>query len=197
MSTLAERIAHILALDPDAGAIEYDGRWTRWGEVAAIAETIDRIATDAGCGEGAAIGLLMHNRPALVGALLGVVGAERCAVTLSPHRRGAPGRRPAQTRTADRRRRCLGVAGRPAAIGVRRRGTLGVAVGPEGAERVPGLEALGAGPHREAMPGVAVEMLTSGTTGAPKRVELRAAAIQQSLLGSKHYESKADGDAHP
>ena len=38
------------------------------------------------------------------------------------------------------------------------------------------------------LPGIAVQMLTSGTTGAPKRVDLSLRAIEHSLLGAKHYE---------
>ena len=53
---------------------------------------------------------------------------------------------------------------------------------------VAGLEQPGDGPHHDPLPGIAVEMLTSGTTGPPKRVRLGYAALQRSLLGAAHYE---------
>ena len=41
-------------------------------------------------------------------------------------------------------------------------------------------------------PGVAVEMLTSGTTGPPKRVPLTYEMLSRVLDGAKHYERNAD-----
>jgi len=42
-------------------------------------------------------------------------------------------------------------------------------------------------------PGVAVRMLTSGTTGTPKRVDLTYRALEQSLASAVHYESAPGG----
>jgi len=58
---------------------------------------------------------------------------------------------------------------------------------------VAGHERPGAGPHHDALPGIAIEMLTSGTTGPPKRVRLGYAALQRSLLGAAHYERAKHG----
>ena len=41
-------------------------------------------------------------------------------------------------------------------------------------------------------PGVAVRMLTSGTTGPPKRVDLSYRMLERVLVGAKHYESNRD-----
>src|SRR5690606_28344224 len=38
------------------------------------------------------------------------------------------------------------------------------------------------------LPGVAVRMLTSGTTGPPKRVELRYSVLGKVMADAKHYE---------
>ena len=43
-------------------------------------------------------------------------------------------------------------------------------------------------------PGVAVEMLTSGTTGPPKRVPLTYDTFTTVLVGAKHYEKNAAND---
>jgi acyl-coenzyme A synthetase/AMP-(fatty) acid ligase len=43
-------------------------------------------------------------------------------------------------------------------------------------------------------PGVAVEMLTSGTTGPPKRIPLTYRTFETVLAGAKHYESRRDLD---
>ncbi|HEY7070053.1 MAG TPA: AMP-binding protein [Acidimicrobiales bacterium] len=41
-------------------------------------------------------------------------------------------------------------------------------------------------------PGVAVRMLTSGTTGPPRRVDLTYETFERVLVGAKHYESNKD-----
>src|SRR5262249_38598671 len=43
-----------------------------------------------------------------------------------------------------------------------------------------------------ARPAVAVRMLTSGTTGPPKRVDLGYDTLERVLVGAKHYESNRD-----
>ena len=58
-----------------------------------------------------------------------------------------------------------------------------------------GLEAPGPGPHHPPLPGVAVQMLTSGTTGPPKRIALRLEALEESLASAARYESKGDPEA--
>ncbi len=46
-----------------------------------------------------------------------------------------------------------------------------------------------AGAEKPYAPGVAVEMLTSGTTGPPKRIPLTYETLWRVLVGAKHYES--------
>src|SRR4030095_4242960 len=47
---------------------------------------------------------------------------------------------------------------------------------------------------RPTRPGVAVQMLTSGTTGAPKRIDLPYEMLARPLADAKHYESKRDAE---
>ena len=35
MTELSERIGAVLAIDPSAPAVEFDGRWSTWGDLAA------------------------------------------------------------------------------------------------------------------------------------------------------------------
>jgi len=53
--------------------------------------------------------------------------------------------------------------------------------------------ALAKSAGRPIRPGVAVQMLTSGTTGPPKRVDLSYEMFARSLSGAKHYESNREG----
>ncbi len=192
---LADRIRAVLALDPAAGAIEFEGRWHSFGELRAIAEALERALGAAGIGDEAPVGCLLRNHPALIGAALGLLAAQRCIATLNPHQGDAvlggeieALRLPAVVGWRDEWQRPALVAAARAA------GSLGLELtGDAGAplRAVPGLERRGPGPSRGPLPGVAIEMLTSGTTGPPKRIPLLRAALEQSIAAALHYEGRA------
>ena len=78
---LGRRIADVLDLQPDAPAIEYDGRWLSWGQ---IAETAHRIGSlDVAQLE---VGILLRNTPAHVAAFLGVLMGGGTVVVINPSR---------------------------------------------------------------------------------------------------------------
>ena len=79
---LGERIAGIVGLDPSRPAIEFAGGWRTWGELAAtIAATAEHVPEP-----GFEVGVILRNRPAPVGFLLGVLRAGGCVVTINPQR---------------------------------------------------------------------------------------------------------------
>jgi acyl-CoA synthetase (AMP-forming)/AMP-acid ligase II len=182
-SALGERIGAVVAVDPAADALEFSGTWRTWGELGA---TVDSVA-DAGIGPGVQVGILLRNRPASVGLLLGVLHAGGCVVTVNPDR----GQRRTQEDLASLD--LPFIAGEaddveryvpdPSAATRVTTEDLGVAVtvspGPQGA-RV------------DTKPGTAVKMLTSGTTGPPKRIDLSYATLERVLVGAKHYERARD-----
>jgi acyl-CoA synthetase (AMP-forming)/AMP-acid ligase II len=197
--SLSQRIREVLALDPAAGAIEFEGRWHSWGELAEIARALDAELTAADLGAGTPVGMFLRNEPALIGAALGALISERCVVTLNPHQGDA---KLAADLRGLRLAAIVGVAedwDRPE-VRAAADGALGLVLTRRpGAPlaRAAGLEKPGAGPHRENAPGTAIEMLTSGTTGAPKRVQLGYAALEESLLGAGEHYEKNRGDARP
>jgi acyl-CoA synthetase (AMP-forming)/AMP-acid ligase II len=181
---LGERIAAVLALDPSAPALEFGGRWRTWGELAASAASV------AGAlGAGTRVGVLLRNRPASVAFVLGALRAGACVVAIDPGR------------GAERVRReipALGlsfIAGEPEDLadlagddaGATRLSARDVGAGVEIATaKEPAAASL--------RPGVAVQMLTSGTTGPPKRIDLPYEMLARSLAGAKHYESKREAE---
>jgi acyl-CoA synthetase (AMP-forming)/AMP-acid ligase II len=184
-SELSERIAAVLAVDPGAPAIEFEGSWRSWGDVA---DTVARVGAVVER-PGTQVGVLLRNRPASVGLLLGVLRAGGCLVTINP------GRGEERTRE-DIAALGLGVlAGEPddlARLVPAGSGATTVAVS-ELAEPFavnPGVASGGVGV--DVRTGVAVRMLTSGTTGAPKRVDLGYEMLERVLVGAKHYESSRD-----
>lgn len=198
---IAERIREVLRIDPPAGAIEFEGTWHLWSEMSAILADLDHELNRAGLGPGTPVGVALRNRPCLVGALAGLLATRRCVVTINPHQGTAKLaadvrtlRVPAVVAHRNDWERAEMVAAAADA------GTLGLALTETPARpvtRVRGLEQRGEGPHHERLPGIAVEMLTSGTTGPPKRVRLSYDALDESLLGAEHYERGKVRDQKP
>jgi len=179
---LGDRIAAVLALDPDAHAIESGGRWRSWGELAA---TVESVAAELRAGT--RIGVLLRNRPAQVAMLLGALRAGACVVAIDPQR----GRERVRREIASLDLPCI--AGAPE--------DLASLVAPEVAATALAASDVGGAVERvrdaqpcdrPARPGVAVQMLTSGTTGPPKRIDLSYEMLARSLSGAKHYETKRD-----
>lgn len=183
-SSLSDRIDAVLRLDPEVGAIEFDGAWRSWGELAA---TVDAVAVEL-AEPGTQVGLVLRNRPSSIGLLLGVLRAGGCAVAINPDR------------GLDRTRADVGALDLPYVAGE-----------PEDVERFVPADARATrittddlGPNRLTLrppgdarfqpvrEGTAVRMLTSGTTGPPKRVDLSYATLERVLVGAKHYEANRD-----
>ena len=191
---LSARIRAILTLDPAAPAIEYQGVWTDWRAIADVATGVESRLRSAGLDEGSPVGLVLRNHPAMVAALLGVILANGCVVTINAAH-GDAGfaadiqelRLPAVI--------ALGADWQRPGIAAAATGSLGIEVGtdPSLVETVAGLDHLGHGPFRQEPAGIAVEMLTSGTTGPPKRIPLSYKAFEHTVTAaSVHYGSGAD-----
>jgi acyl-CoA synthetase (AMP-forming)/AMP-acid ligase II len=182
---LAQRIADVLAVDPDAPAIEFEGSWSTWGELADTARQAAALVDRPG----AQVGIILRNRPASIGLLLGVLSADGCVVTINP------GRGRDRTRDDIASLTVAVLAGEAddvadlvpdglrattaAASALGRPLTVTAAVSPPDADRGD-------------RPETAVRMLTSGTTGPPKRVDLSYRMLERVLVGAKHYESNRD-----
>jgi len=171
---LSERIRAVAALDPEAPFLEFEGGWRTWGD---LGSTVEQVAAQVP-EPGAPVGVLLRNRPAPVGLLLGVLGAGACAIAINPDRP-----------LDDEARTLRLVVGEPADLarfdGAATRAAtadLGHPVTVTPADRA----TPGGPPCR---PGVAVRMLTSGTTGPPKRIDLSYQTLERVLVGAKHYES--------
>ena len=201
---LADRIRAVLDLDPDADAVQYQGSWHSWRELRAVADAVDRALDECGSGADARVGMLLRNHPTMVGAMLGVVCGHRCIVTVNPHQ--GDGKLLAE----------LGTLRLPVLVGLdvdwsraglrdacSELGMVAISVDgerPDPAEPVAGLDHIGPGDHDRARPGIAVEMLTSGTTGPPKRIPLAYDAFERTIMAAgRHYKQGATeaGEAGP
>ena len=193
MSALADRIRAVLAIDPTAPAVEFAGRWYSWGDLATAVDDVEQALGKVGGGAGSPVGLLLTNQPTSLGLLLGVLAADACAVTLNPHLGEERVRGDLESLTL------AFLAGDVDDV----RSTVVRSVHSGPSCPVLSLRDLGAPPEWElpahvgrAAPvdGVAVRMLTSGTTGPPKRVDLSYTMLERVMVGAKHYEANARDD---
>lgn len=169
MHPLSRRIAEVLDLQPDAPAIEYDGRWLSWHQIDVAARCISSLTGQL------QVGMLLRNRPRHVAAFLGVLLGGGTVVTINP------------SRGDDRTRADIAELRLPFILGDSEDltslvgetpGTASVSISDifdwadDTAIRDPGVA-----------PDVAVRMLTSGTTGPPRRVDLTYDMLARSVMG--------------
>ncbi|WP_024441854.1 class I adenylate-forming enzyme family protein [Mycobacterium sp. UM_WGJ] len=170
---LSRRIAAVLDLAPEEPALQYDGRWYSWSQLGALTQRIAELTP-----AGARVGILLRNRPPQVAALLGVLLAGGCVVVINP------------SRGDDRTRSEIDALELPVIIGqaddlaalvtATPRTTL---VTVSDLAEAPQVTVADEPPSDPGRPGVAVWMLTSGTTGPPKRVDLRYDMLAHSVIG--------------
>ena len=177
---LRRRIADVLDLAPDASAIECDGSWFTYGDLATLARRIEAVVGDRG-----QVGMVLRNRPAHIAAFLGVLLAGGTVVVINP------------SRGDDRTTADIAALDLPVIIG----GTddLAKVVGGQSGSTVVSISTLDAEPdllntgdgRNDARPDVAVRMLTSGTTGPPKRIDLTYDMLAHSVMGPAPERSPA------
>jgi len=189
MALITDKLGAIMALDPSRAEIDFEGRDYSWGDIARNVRAIEQLLDAMGLPAETRIGVLLRNRPGHLAAIMAVLSTERCLVSLNPalpddklyadvEGLGLPVLIADET---DIERSGFGAS-------IARAGSAVIAIGPrlEGVRLLPGHEA----PQNEILtsPGVAIEMLTSGTTGAPKRVPLTRQSFDASLSGFTAYE---------
>jgi acyl-CoA synthetase (AMP-forming)/AMP-acid ligase II len=175
--SLTQRIADALRLAPDSPAIEYEGHWSTWGGLAAHVQRIEVLVAHHG-GTHPQVGVLLRNTPAHVATFLGVLLAGATLVVINP------------ARGDDRIRADIAALRLPIVIGTA--DDVAALVTPSDTTTVVVLSHLSEPPTvtpahapaaSEGRPGVAVRMLTSGTTGPPKRIDLTYDMLARSVLG--------------
>jgi acyl-CoA synthetase (AMP-forming)/AMP-acid ligase II len=174
---LSRRIADVLSLQPDAPAIEFEGQWHSWRQVSDVSRRIGALTQP-----GAEVGMLLRNRPAHVAGLLGVLRTGGCVVVINP------------SRGDDRIRADLSALRLPLVVG--EPDDVAQLVAPSAGTTVVSISDLESQPlvspdERAAAgrPGVAVRMLTSGTTGPPKRIDLTYDMLARSVMGAEPEQS--------
>jgi long-chain acyl-CoA synthetase len=169
-SLMRRRIRAVLALDPTATALTFGGRtfpWSFYSDAITVLES--SLAGHPGADR---IGIVLRNRPGPLAALIAAIGTGREVVTLSPHLGDSGLAQDIVELAPDAivaededwaRVAVLAAAETAGAVALR-----------AGSDRALAAQPVGWSPNpaRRHPRDVAVLMMTSGTTGHPKRVEL-------------------------
>lgn len=143
----------------------------------------------------------MRYSPNLYATIVGIVSSDRCVVTINAllvDQKLVEDVRRLRTsvivaeRTDWERPGLLEAAREMGCMAVQLTRVLGSAV-----QLIAGLERPAGENLRPAEPGVAVEMLTSGTTGTPKRIPLTLEGLEKSLIGAMVYDRDRKPDDLP
>jgi long-chain acyl-CoA synthetase len=180
---LAQQIQARLDLDPQAIAVESHGAEYSWAHLARVYRAVDDALTRAGLGAGAPVGFVGRSNVTTLGAVLGLLGSERSIIAIHP------------LQSAESMARELAMLKLPAIVAPRdlwvgplletahTSGALAVGL----VEDHLSIEVMSAPAHierekfRPDQPEVAVEILSSGTTGKPKRIAITHRQLQNTL----------------
>jgi acyl-CoA synthetase (AMP-forming)/AMP-acid ligase II len=198
-SLLSRRICQTVRLDPTAPALFFDGLTFSWSFYAdAVADLGSLLAAYPAARR---VGIVLRNRPGPLAALIATLGTGREMVTLSPHLGDIGLEKDIVHLAPDvivaedgdwARDAVLASSKTVGAIALRTGTDRGLAVQPVSWSPSPSLQDPG---------DVAVLMMTSGTTGRPKRVELtydrmtaafRAAGLVFDEAHEPHLRSRTD-----
>lgn len=179
--------------DNSAGrAIEYAGRWISWGDVARYGGAVVAALDAAGCPRHAKVGVVIRNRLAHAATVVGLLAHRRSVSFIYPF---LPATAIAENIES------LGAGAiladhedwpgfRAAAAEA---GYAGVALGSidEAPELVGGLEKCTAAHFDDALRGGGIEVLSSGTTGTPKRIAMPLKLLERAVMSAPGGEAGA------
>ena len=194
MTSIHEALGRLWDANDHDRMLECDGRWSSWGAVRSLTERIDRELTAAGCQTGGRVAVVLSNRMESVAALIAIFRGGRTLVTISPLQ-------PPDRLSADLAASGVSYVLAPSALwsdevfnrAVADLGATGWTL--DGGELA--LQTQGTKEPVSGDPAVAIEMLTSGTTGAPKRIPLTHAQLEASLASALQHNDRADARIKP
>ena len=200
MSFLSSTFSGVLDLDPSADLIEYQESWHSRGNFRGAVAALTKQLLGLGLGEDSRIGIMMRNHPDPFAAIISAICMDAVIVSINPML-------PDDKLNADLKSLAL-----PVVAGLRedlqRTGVLDTlkAAGSavielepihKGAKLLGGFEEFDPALVRLTNPGVFVEMLSSGTTGTPKRLPLKRDAYADSFKSAMSYEKGRNVDDPP
>ncbi|MBV2149109.1 fatty acid--CoA ligase family protein [Sphingobium sp. AS12] len=196
---LDEVMARALAGDPDQIALEYEDRRVRWGYLADVARRLEDFLTAAGLDECAQVGFVPRNRPAFVAALMQLLAQRRTIIMVHAFQSPEAIAKDLATLNlpvviADEQdwtdvtlsALAPGALGISLASSMEAKQQVRLVAGDPSADR-----STTHGPGEESF----IDLLTSGTTGTPKRASIRYTTVEAAILaGSVLDASRVAGE---
>jgi acyl-CoA synthetase (AMP-forming)/AMP-acid ligase II len=170
---LSRRITDVLNLRPDGPAVDYEGEWLTWGALAAAARHIESLDIS-----GRQAGILLRNTPAHIAAFLGVLMGGGTVVVINPSRGDERIRADIESLSLSF---VIGTHDDLTTLVTSPAHTSTVTIA--GLTDTPAVTAPAEQTRDTGRAGVAVRMLTSGTTGPPKRIDLTYDMLARSVIG--------------
>lgn len=197
--SFTERFAAGLASYGAKPCIEFDGRWYSGDDVTEYADAIAMLLREAGVADGAPVGLVVRNRLPHAAAIIGFLAAGRPLAMIYSFQSAASIGRDIEKLglsaiVADREdwsEEAIAAASRAGSAGVAIGLTAPTVAAVEGLERRDRSRS-----HARVEPGVALQILTSGTTGPPKRQAIKTSVLERTVFSVTSGE-KAPVDAPP
>jgi long-chain acyl-CoA synthetase len=194
LDQVLEAVTH---LSPSSEALWFEGRWYRWAELNSIGEGVLERIDGTGVPADLSIGAIVRNDPLCVAVLLTALRKGRPVLTFSPL---LPDAALAADLVTNRPASLVAVSAdwdRPGiAAAVTAAGGLGVNIGETEATTV-GETAFVPGRHFASPPGTAASMLTSGTTGPPKRLAVSLDGLASAIASANRHHGAPEDDAEP
>jgi long-chain acyl-CoA synthetase len=197
--SFTERFAAGLASYGDQPCIEFKGRWYSGDDITGYADAIAEVLQNAGVADHAPVGLVVRNRLQHAAAIIGCLAAGRpLSMIYSFQSPDAIGRDIETLNLA------AVIADRDdwtdeVVTAAKRTGSAGVSISlsQPRVTIVEGLDRLDQSrSHASVEPGVALQILTSGTTGPPKRQDIKEHVLERTVF-SVTSGQKASADEPP
>jgi acyl-CoA synthetase (AMP-forming)/AMP-acid ligase II len=191
---LAQLIGDRLSCAPETDALEFEGRWFQWSEIQAVASRISDLLNEFAPGNGR-VGIVARNRPAVVAALAVLLATRRPVVMVNPAQseealRAELAGLDLQAVVADVEDLSPSVLDSLGDGGI---AAIGLLSNLDGAVlQVPGRAAEQVSRDDEA----AVHILTSGTTGKPKRIPLEHRSLNSAAAALVEVDPDRGGSSH-
>lgn len=181
---LATALLASLPAWPDDAGLRWRGAWMPRRRIRDLAMSVDAQLSAAGVEKDHAVGLVLRNRPAGFAALVSLVASGRTVSLISPFQSAE------KVATDVGALRLAGIVASAddwsseALAAATASGSAGVSLSDEDmtATMAPSLAQRDHAAAHTKMPGVAVQMLTSGTTGAPKRIPLTRRGLSMAIV---------------
>ena len=200
MTSIPELLGQIFHIDPFAGAIEDGGQWWTWRDAARISDKLREMFDEVGLPEGGRVGILLRNKTGVAFAAVGCVVTHRTIVAFNPL---FPADQLAEDLVEQGPAILLGMPEDLASDGVREALSdlrIPVVAMPEQSGGLPDWNhhiAVTNENNKRLEPETLIELLTSGTSGKPKRISLSREGFEISLSGANALEAGRKEETKP